>query len=330
MWGIIGNEAEVAFLHGSIIAGRWSHAYLITGPAFSGKYALAIQFAKALNCLGIEKPCHTCSQCDRIQNRKHVDVIAMDIQQEAQAADEDSNQLATLRGIARSLALTPVEGVVRVVILENADRISYEAQSSCLKLLEDPPPNVVIIMLATSPQDVLNTLRSRCVELNLGPMSFEAMMHYLIEGKQLSQESATIIARAAKGLPELADSLISNENWQTELENDFEQFMQLLRAPIPERLRMVAILEKEVGKSRDDVVNLLRLWIGWYRDILMTEYGLGQGMLRSRVKGEGEGVDYRADPDTVAQCINLVNETIRNIKVNANIRLSLERLVIML
>ena len=75
MWDLVGNEAEVGFLRASITARRWSHAYLIEGPEFVGKYALASTLAKALNCLNKDKPCDVCSQCVRIQARKHDDVM---------------------------------------------------------------------------------------------------------------------------------------------------------------------------------------------------------------------------------------------------------------
>ena len=310
MWDLVGNEAEFGFLRASITARRWSHAYLIEGPEFVGKYALASTLAKALNCLNTDKPCNVCSQCVRIQAGKH--------------------QLVILRDIARSLALTPVEGAFRVVILDNADRISYEAQNSCLKLLEEPPPNVVLMLLATNSQSILNTIKSRCQSVSLAPIPFESMMNYLVDTKQLSHEAATVIARASNGLVRLADSLISNENWQAEVDNNFEEFVQLSQASIPERLQMVTHLEKEIGKSRDDVVSRLKLWLGWYREMLMGAYGLTESGAYLKFKDMNAVPDSWANPETAIRCINLVNTTINNIRMNANVRLSLERLVIML
>ena len=330
MWDLVGNEAEVGFLRASITARRWSHAYLIEGPEFVGKYALASTLAKALNCLNKDKPCDVCSQCVRIQAGKHVDVMVVDVQKDAHSSDENSNQLAILRDIARSLALTPVEGAFRVVILDNADRISYEAQNSCLKLLEEPPPNVVLMLLATNSHNILNTIKSRCQSVSLAPIPFESMMNYLVDTKQLSHEAATVIARASNGLVRLADSLISNENWQDEVDNSFEEFVQLSRASIPERLQMVTHLEKEIGKSRDDVVSRLKLWLGWYREILMGAYGFTEGGAYLKLKDMTALPDAWANPETAIRCINLVNTTINNIRMNANVRLSLERLVIML
>ncbi len=328
MWGIIGNEFEVGLLHSSIIAGRWAHAYLIVGPEFSGKRILAKQLAKALNCLSNEKPCDVCSQCLRISDDKQVDVITLDIQKEAQSAIEDSNQLAILRDIVRFLGLTPVEGAVRVVILENADRISIEAQNSCLKLLEEPPQDVVLILLATHPQSLLRTLKSRCQLLNLGPVSFQSMMSYLVDVKQLSAESAVVIAGSARGLTRLADFLISNDDWWGELDSKFVQFVELLDASIPERLRMIPLLEQGSGRSKDEIIQVLRLWMVWYRDMLMIEYGLIDGVLHSQFKDKMEELTLRLPPTVLADCIHRVNATIRNIKMNANMRLSLERLVL--
>ena len=328
MWGIIGNESEVALLHGSISAGRWAHAYLIVGPEFSGKRALGVQFAKALNCLNNDKPCGTCYQCVRINEGKHVDVFTIDIQKEANAGVENSSQLAILRDISRSLALTPVEGKVRVVIFDNADRISNEAQNSCLKLLEEPPPNVVLMLLATNSHAVLNTLRSRCQLVTLNPVSFQSMMSYLVDVKLLPVDSASVIASAAKGLPRLADYLVENEGWQIELDIKFEQFAKMLDASIPERLGMVPILEQNTERSREAIVQLLRLWMGWYRDMLIVKYGVDEGILYSHFNQRIEDLSCQASPSAVSDSIQAISVAIRNISMNANIRLSLERLVI--
>ena len=330
MWGIIGNESEVALLHGSISAGRWAHAYLIVGPEFAGKRALGMQFAKALNCLNSDKPCGTCYQCVRISDGKHVDVLTIDIQKEANSSVENSNQLAILRDISRSLALTPVEGKVRVVIFNNADRISNEAQNSCLKLLEEPPPNVVLMLLATNSYAVLNTLRSRCQLVTLNPVSFQSMMSYLVDVKLLPVDSASVIARAAKGLPGLADSLIENQGWQIELESKFEQFVEMLDTSIPERLGMVPILEQSTERSREEIIQLLRLWMGWYRDMLVVKYGVHEGILYSQFNDKIEDLSRQVSPSEASDSIQAISVAIRNISMNANIRLSLERLVITL
>ena len=217
-----------------------------------------------------------------------------------------------------------------MVIFENSDRISHEAQNSCLKLLEEPPSNVVLILLATRSQDLLTTLKSRCQLLTLGPISFQSMMSYLTDIKQLPVESAAAIAGAAKGLPGLADSLIGNDTWQGELDSKLTQFVELLKASIPERLRMVPLLEQEAGRSRDDIVQVLRHWMGWYREILRSEYSIKEEISYSQFNHAAERLNMQLSPSTVAGCIYLLNTTIHNIKMNANIRLSLERLVVAL
>jgi DNA polymerase-3 subunit delta' len=330
VWDIIGNEPEVALLQDSIIAGRWAHAYLIVGPEFSGKRAMGLQFAKALNCLSSDKPCETCYQCVRINDSNHVDILTIDIQKEASSGVENSNQLAILRDISRSLALTPVEGKVRVVIFENADRISNEAQNSCLKLLEEPPPNVVLMLLAANSHAVLDTLRSRCQLVTISPVSFKSMMSYLVDVKLLPIDSASVIARAARGLPGLADALMENQEWQIELNSKFTQFVEIFDKAIPERLGMVPVLEQSADRSREQIIRLLRLWVEWYRDILVVQYGVHEGVLYSQFNDKTEELSCQTTPEAVLDSIQAISVAIRNIGMNANIRLSLERLVISL
>jgi len=186
------------------------------------------------------------------------------------------------------------------------------------------------MLLATNSYAVLNTLRSRCQLVTLNPVSFQSMMSYLVDVKLLPIDSASVIARAAKGLPGLADSLIENQGWQIELESKFEQFVEMLDTSIPERLGMVPILEQSTERSREEIIQLLRLWMGWYRDILLVKYGVHEGMLYSQFNHKIEDLSRQVSPSEASDSIQAISVAMRNISMNANIRLSLERLVITL
>tara|TARA_B100000809_G_scaffold193039_1_gene191969 strand:- start:24 stop:494 length:471 start_codon:yes stop_codon:yes gene_type:complete len=154
------------------------------------------------------------------------------------------------------------------------------------------------------------------------------MMSYLVDVKLLPVDSASVIASAAKGLPGLADYLVENEGWQIELDSKFEQFAKMLDTSIPERLGMVPILEQNTERSREAIVQLLRLWMGWYRDMLVVKYGVDEGILYSQFNHRIEDLSRQASPSAVSDSIQAISVAIRNISMNANIRLSLERLVI--
>ena len=104
--------------------------------------------------------------------------------------------------------------------------------------------------------------------------------------------------------------------------------MGFLDTSIPERLGMVPILEQNTERSREAIVQLLRLWMGWYRDMLVVKYGVDEGILYSQFNHRIEDLSRQASPSAVSDSIQAISVAIRNISLNANIRLSLERLVI--
>ena len=151
---IYGQPRVRDFLRASVNAGRVTHAYLFTGPAGSNKTQAAYALAAALLC---EKGgCASCSDCTRVMARKHPDVRYF-------APEGASGYLIEqVRSIVSDIALAPIQASRKVYILDRVDRLGQSAANAFLKTLEEPPADVVLILLGRTLESVLPTVASRC------------------------------------------------------------------------------------------------------------------------------------------------------------------------
>lgn len=142
-----------------------SHAYIISGPAGSGRHTLARLLAAGMLCTSRgEKPCGQCGPCLKVQKGIHPDAALISGPEPGKPITVD--QVRTLRSDA---FVRPNEGERKVYILEGADRMNAPAQNAMLKLLEEGPRYACFLLLADNPGGLLETVRSRCEELPLMP-----------------------------------------------------------------------------------------------------------------------------------------------------------------
>ncbi|KKK69311.1 hypothetical protein LCGC14_2935320, partial [marine sediment metagenome] len=165
-WGLVGQDRAVAALTGALAAGRLAHAYMLAGPERVGKHTLALKLAAALNCEGDEPPCGECNPCRRIGGGIHADVQTVTVEEGEDGAQKGIH-VSQIREIERATALKPFEGRSRVVVIDPAEEMNAAAQNAFLKTLEEPPPQVVFVLVTTDESRLLPTIRSRCRRLEL-------------------------------------------------------------------------------------------------------------------------------------------------------------------
>lgn len=142
-----------------------SHAYIISGPAGSGRHTLARELAAAMLCAGSgEKPCGKCGPCLKVRKGVHPDVSTVTGPEEGKPITVDRVRLLRADSYIR-----PNEGERKVYLLEGADRMNAPAQNAMLKLLEEGPPYAAFLLIAGNAGGLLRTVRSRCEELTLTP-----------------------------------------------------------------------------------------------------------------------------------------------------------------
>lgn len=179
-----------------------THAWLITGPPGSGRSTAAAAFASALQCPDLG--CGMCAICRGARTGTHPDVEIVRSETLSYSTD-DAREL-----IARS-SIVPANAPWHVVIVEDADRFTDQAANVLLKVLEEPPPHLVWILCAPSPEDVLPTIRSRVRAVTLRTPSTSEVADALQERYGIDPAMAAFAARASQGHIGRARALATDE-----------------------------------------------------------------------------------------------------------------------
>ena len=192
---IVGNEQIIEHLQNAIALGKVSHAYILNGPEKSGKMMIAEAFAMALQCEGEgERPCLNCRSCRQAMDHNQPDIIYV--------THEKPNTLsvADIRSqLVNDVDVKPYSNRYKIYIVDEAQKMTVQAQNALLKAIEEPPAYAVIMLLTTNPDAFLQTILSRCVQLKLKPLKDSVVKTYLEEKLQVKDIQAEIYSAFARG-----------------------------------------------------------------------------------------------------------------------------------
>ena len=276
MWQIYGQDHLLAQLEASLKQGRPAHAYLLVGPPNVGKMTLAINLAQTVNCLaGPGVPCGSCVQCARIADGHHADIRVVSVNM---AGDEDSNRTAIgiddIRDILRQVYLNPFEGAFSVVIIDGADLMSEDAANALLKTLEEPPPQVLMLLLTANEEALLPTIRSRCRRLQLLPSSKQLMVDKLINEHQAQPEDAEMLARLSRGCLGWAISALEEESGLLQHRKEgLDRLTQACQSGLDSRFALANEMATLFYQDRGAAKESLFQWLRWWRDLLLIKEG---------------------------------------------------------
>ena len=193
-----------------MVAGVAPHAILLAGPASSGKTTLALDLAAGLLCADPDpagRPCRSCRACRLVASGNHPDLHRLSPEGpggQIRIGKATDPEPGTVRSLIAELALMSAEGGARVALIEQAHRLNDDAQNALLKLLEEPPGGVTIVLCADDEECLLPTVRSRCARVRLGAVSGREIERWLAELGVADAPAAARFARLADGSPGLA------------------------------------------------------------------------------------------------------------------------------
>ena len=275
MWRTIGHDRAVTVLSRAVSSGRIFHAYLLEGPGHVGKMILALDLARAVNCVGEERPCNECAQCVRIENGLHADVhvVSVDARDVGDGRSRVAITIDQVREVQRVAGLKPYEGSYRVFIIDGAERLSEEAANSLLKVLEEPPDQVILILLALDARNLLPTLVSRCTRIELRRLPLPLVAREIEARCEIGPDRSNEIARLSGGLIGWALQAASQPDLLEQRETRLAAFEGAIQAGLEERFSYAAGMAIQFGQDRESARQQLDLWLGWWRDILVIIEG---------------------------------------------------------
>lgn len=331
---IMGHDLQTKALKRSVIERRVSHAYLFSGPDGVGKKLVAIEFAKVLNCNKLKPEYNTitkrsscdCRPCVKIQSYIHPDVNLIEFKG---VKDIKVDQIR--EEIEEVLWLKSFEGNYKVIIVDEAERMNINAQNAFLKTLEEPPPESVIILIASQEHLLLPTIRSRCQTVNFFKLSDEIIRDQIISRNHLSEDQVCIATKISEG------SLGKALGLDTSALNYRGDIITRLSEINPNLASMVFGFTESLpkGSTNEDLSKLKQAFEFislWLRDLLYLKIGYGDEKLtNSDLCDLSRKVAGRWSKQNILDKQKILeNAWYAIFRLNANRQLALENLVIKL
>ena len=255
---IIGQENALNIIRAHLKNNRFFGAYLFSGPEGTGKKMTARVASAALNCADPHNPpCGTCASCQKIRKEEHPDLHII-ANGQSQVKSED------IREILRQANFRPFEGRSKVFIIDNAHKLNIEAANSLLKVLEEPPANVVIILVTHKPQNIIKTVLSRCKMVKFSSLPRARLEEVLIKNYAQDRLSAHFLAYYAEGRLGLALRL-----------KDLPLLQE--KNKICDNLLSNRPLDRNIiGQNKEQLQGALNILASWFRDIYLIKAGLDE------------------------------------------------------
>ena len=321
---VIGHKKPIELLRRAIINDRVVHSYHFLGNEGIGKRRVALQFAKALNCLerGAEESdaCDRCLSCKKIDAELHPDVTVLEPEGQAIKVDR-------VRQMLRDLAYRPYEGKRRVCILTAADRMAPNMSNTLLKTLEEPPLHTVMILVANSSKAILPTILSRCQQIPFNPLPLPSLTHWLVEQKGIQEAEAHLLASLSEGSPGKALQL-KEEIHQIKREDLLQRWLGMKVFSFGDIEGWV----ESMPSNREDLVLTLEVAKTLLRDlVIMKVLGDGSKLIHSDLLREMETVATGQSLPSLMGRLESIHRTILAItplRGNANTTLALEAMML--
>lgn len=314
---IMGNEQIKEHFQHAISSGKISHCYILNGEDGIGKRMMADAFAQTLLCRNENPPCGSCHSCVRFLSGNHPDIIYPGHEKPTVIGVDDVRER-----IIGDMQIKPYDSPYKIYILDEAEKLSVQAQNALLKTIEEPPAYGIILMLTTNASGMLETIRSRSIILNMKPVDQESFCSVL-RSRGVDEDKLQTLEKFAQGNIGKGLKLAQSEYFSDMI----GQIMYLLKSS--SRMAFSELLQciTELENYKLDIKDCFGFMQSWFRDVLIFKATADPNLLIFRE-------EYAAISKLAQNCgyneINRVLEAIMTassrLDANVNFQLTLELL----
>ncbi|MDF2473931.1 MAG: hypothetical protein K0R21_1713 [Anaerocolumna sp.] len=298
---IVGHEQIMKHLKSAIGMNKISHAYILAGEDGAGKNMLAGAFAMTMQCEEIQQAtnrdpdkmnaCGKCKSCLQAASNNHPDIIQVTHEKASVGIDDIRVQ------VNNDIQIKPYNSPYKIYIIDDAEKLTEQAQNALLKTIEEPPRYAVILLLTNNLNALLPTILSRCVTLKLQGVDKDKLKEFLMTNYQVPDYQADLSTVFAQGNVGRAIQYASSEGFG-EMKNDVLHLLKYI-----DDMELYEIIDalKKIAENKAQIDDYLDLMILWYRDVLLfkvtkdinqliykSEY---QDILKQASKRSYEGID---------------------------------------
>lgn len=317
---IIGHQHIIEHLQNAISMNKVSHAYILNGPDRSGKMLLANSFAMALQCeQHTTEACMECHSCKQALSGNQPDIIYLHHEKPNTISVNDIRSQ-----INNDIDIKPYASPYKIYIINEAEKMSQQAQNALLKTIEEPPAYAVILLLTSNADTFLPTILSRCITLDIKVVPDSDIRNFLIEKYQVPDYKAEICTAFAQGNVGKAVHLASSEDFN-EIKNSALQLLKRVR-----EMELYELIDsvRQISDYKLEINDYFDIMMIWYRDVLLYKATSDVNSLifkdevydikRQASKSSYEGIEF---------IIKALDKAKRRLSANVNFDLVMELLL---
>ncbi|MCM8792312.1 MAG: AAA family ATPase [Candidatus Omnitrophica bacterium] len=291
---IRGNINSIEFLKQIFLNKREACVYLFYGPEGIGKKLIAHNLAKAVNCLKQEEfdSCDECISCRKIDAGCHLDVCYI--------VPDNSNTIgiAEIRVLKERVYLKSNEARKKVFIIDEAERMTVEAANACLKILEEPTPDCLIILISSKPQLIISTILSRCYKIKFTGLEKNELKKILMVDFNLDEILAHYLAYFCEGRMGRAIQMSRQPDVLIQKNKIIDDFFTSL-----------TVYDNRDFK-RDKLKEILEIILSWFRDIYIIKIGISDDLINIDRKEQISKDARHYSLKTVEEIINFICDAV--------------------
>lgn len=320
---IIGHENIKEHFQRAIRDHKVSHAYILAGEEGMGKKSLADAFALTLMCEeGRMEPCMECHACKQVLGGSHPDLIHVTHAKPGSIGVDDIREQ-----INDTIVVRPYSSSYKIYIVDEAEKMTPQAQNALLKTIEEPPSYGVILLLTTSLEAFLPTILSRCVQLKLKPLRDSVVHNYLTGTMEVSESEADIYAAFARGNLGKAVRIASSEDFR----NMYQEVLHLLKhigdMDISELLDYI----RKLKEDSVDIQECLDFMMMWYRDVLLYKVTTDINLLIFKDEyAKFKEISDRSSYDGLKRILEAIDKAKVRLNANVNMELAMELMLLVM
>lgn len=318
---ILGNDMVKDHFKKAIEGHKVSHAYILTGEAGMGRKSIANAFAMTLLCeKGGSEPCMVCHSCKQVLGGNHPDLIYVTHEKPASIGVDDIREQ-----INDTIMIRPYSSYYKIYIVDEAEKMTVQAQNALLKTIEEPPSYAVILLITTNQEAFLPTILSRCIQLKLKPLKDFTVKSYLTEHLHVPDKEAEICAAFARGNLGKAIHLSSSD----EFKELYQKVMSVIKSVGDMDITMLLDCIREIKDQKFEMNDMLDLMQLWFRDVLMFKVTKDMNLLIFRdeykaINEMGQKYDYAG----LEEILNAIDLARTRLEANVNMELAMELLLL--
>lgn len=320
---IIGHEQIKEHFQKAIENHKVSHAYILTGEAGMGRKSLASAFALTLLCeKGKSEPCMKCHACKQVLSGNHPDLIYVSHDKPNSIGVDDIRTQ-----INDTIMVRPYSSYHKVYIVDEAEKMTQQAQNALLKTIEEPPSYAIIILLTTNQEAFLPTILSRCVQLKLKPLKDFVVKSYLTESMQVPEADAEVYAAFARGNLGKAISIASSEDFKLLHKEVLHLLKHVKEMDISELLDYI----RKLKEDNLDIYECLDFMQLWYRDVLLYKVTKDINLLvfKDEYRTINE-ISKNSGYDGMEKILEAIDKARTRLDANVNMELAMELMLLVM